>query len=100
MNRIGYLIFLSLLIQTVALGGSFAECHTEEEAIEWLKEKISANEKIDKNIISIVVIKKGVHDQAIQRSWWTVSEHIVTTAKEQGIDISSPFARSAAIIKQ
>ena len=52
MNRIGYLLSLSLLIQTVALGVSFAECHTEEEAIDWLKEKLSTNEKIDKNIIS------------------------------------------------
>ena len=28
-----------------------------------------------------------------------VAEHIVAAAKEQEIDISSPFARSAAIIK-
>ena len=100
MNRIGYLLSLSLLIQTVALGVSFAECHTEEEAIDWLKEKLSTNEKIDKNIISIVRLEKNVHVKAVQRSWWTVSEHIVTAAKEQEVDISSPFARSAAIIKQ
>ncbi|KNB46349.1 hypothetical protein JH06_2066 [Blastocystis sp. subtype 4] len=99
MNRIGYLLSLSLLIQTVALGVSFAECHTEEEAIDWLKEKLSTNEKIDKNIISIVRLEKNVHVKAVQRSWWTVSEHIVTAAKEQEVDISSPFARSAAIIK-
>lgn len=37
--------------------------------------------------------------QAVQRSWWTVAEHIVAAAKEQEVDISSPFARSAAIIK-
>ena len=94
MNRIGYLLSLSLLIQTVALGVSFAECH-----IDWLKEKLSSNEKIDKNIISIVRLEKNVHVKAVQRSWWTVSEHIVTAAKEQEVDISSPFARSAAIIK-
>ena len=61
MNRIGYFLSLSLLIQTVVLGVSFAECQTEEEAIEWLKGKLSANEKIDKNIISIVRLNKDVH---------------------------------------
>ena len=65
MNRIGYLLSLSLLIQTVALGVSFAECHTEEEAIDWLKEKLSTNEKIDKNIISIVRLEKNVHVKAV-----------------------------------
>lgn len=46
MNRIGYLLSLSLLIQTVALGVSFAECHTEEEAIDWLKEKLSTMKRL------------------------------------------------------
>lgn len=35
----------------------------------------------------------------MQRSWWTAAEHLVTAAAEQKVDISSPFARSAAIIK-
>ena len=43
------------MVQTIASGLSFSECTTEEEAIAWLRSKIEANEKIDKNIISIVV---------------------------------------------
>ena len=36
---------------------------------------------------------------AVSSRRWTAAEHIVTVAEEQKIDISSPFARSSAIIK-
>ena len=52
MNRC--FIFLCILLQVAVYGSSFAECHTEEEAIVWLREKLVAKEKFDKNIISIV----------------------------------------------
>ena len=52
MNR--SFIILCILLQVAVYGSSFAECHTEEEAIVWLREKLVAKEKFDKNIISIV----------------------------------------------
>ena len=52
MNR--YSLILCILLQVAVCSSSFAECHTEEEAIVWLREKLVAKEKFDKNIISIV----------------------------------------------
>lgn len=54
MNRLLFFFILCSLFQNVVYGLSFNECSTEEEAIAWIRSKIEANEKIDKNIISIV----------------------------------------------
>ena len=39
---------LSLLLRL------FRECASEEQAIDWIKDLIEKNEKMDKNLISIV----------------------------------------------
>ncbi|KAK8823418.1 hypothetical protein WA577_002338 [Blastocystis sp. JDR] len=89
LHRVSFYLAAFFLLQCVTCGLEFRECASEEQAIDWIKDLIEKNEKMDKNLISI----------AVQRSWWTAAEHIVTVAEEQKIDISSPFARSSAIIK-
>ena len=56
MNRLGYIVVTFLLLQVAVFGKTFAECSTEEEAIGWLRQSIADNQKMDKNIISIVFI--------------------------------------------
>ena len=56
MNRFFSIFFLLAILQCVVSGLSFNECTSEEQAMQWLREKIEANEKIDKNIISIVLL--------------------------------------------
>lgn len=48
-----FLAFCCVILSTVE-GVAFSECSSEDEAIEWLRQHIESNEKIDKNIISIV----------------------------------------------
>ena len=48
-----FLAFCYVILATVE-GVAFSECSSEDEAIEWLRQHIESNEKIDKNIISIV----------------------------------------------
>ena len=47
-----FLAFCFVILST-AEGVAFSECTSEDEAIEWLRQRIESNEKIDKNIISI-----------------------------------------------
>lgn len=53
--------FLALCssILSVAEGITFNDCTSEEQAITWLRDQIEANQKIDKNIISIVYRSYG-----------------------------------------
>lgn len=48
-----FLAFCCVILSTVE-GVAFSECSSEDEAIEWLRQRIESNEKIDRNIISIV----------------------------------------------
>lgn len=50
-----FLAFCSVILSTVE-GQAFSECTSEDQAIDWLRQRIESNEKIDKNIISIVYI--------------------------------------------
>ena len=50
-----FLAFCSVILCTVE-GVAFSECTSEDQAIDWLRQRIESNEKIDKNIISIVSV--------------------------------------------
>ena len=60
MNRLGYIVVTFLLLQVAVFGKTFAECSTEEEAIDWLRQSIADKQKMDKNIISIVFLMPSI----------------------------------------
>jgi len=62
-----------LLLHVTVFGKTFAECSTEEEAIDWLRQTIADKQKMDKNIISIVfltLIFSFPRLYSVPGGWW------------------------------
>lgn len=54
LHRVSFYLAAFFLLQCVTCGLEFRECASEEQAIDWIKDLIEKNEKMDKNLISIV----------------------------------------------
>lgn len=53
-HRVSFYLISFFLLLCVSCTLEFRECTSEEQAIDWIKDMIEKNEKMDKNLISIV----------------------------------------------